>query len=97
MEYTLKVTVSPTSQETTYVARVFVSGHDDERHVGTEQIWETKLLALDPADEADSRMWSLMLLREILLRLEPDAWDGNISGKAKPMSSLFEHQGHFIN
>lgn len=96
MEYTLKITVSPTIHEDTYAARIFISADDDTNHVDTEQIWETSLLALTPGETADPRMWALMLIREIRDRLEPDAWNGHIGGKAITMLDLFKPQGHYL-
>lgn len=90
MEYDLSVTVRPTVHEDSYAVRIFVTGHEDHRNVGTEQIWECSLLALDPGETADPRMWALMLLRETVMRLEPDAWGQYIGPKAKTMLSLFE-------
>jgi hypothetical protein len=67
-----------------------VTGHEDNRNVGTEQIWECSLLALNPGETADPRMWALMLLRETVMRLEPYAWENHVGPRAKTMLSLFE-------
>lgn len=90
MEYDLSITIRPTVHEDSYAARIFITGHEDNRNVGCEQIWECSLLALNPGETADPRMWALHLMREVVMRLEPDAWSGHIGSKAKTMLNLFE-------
>lgn len=97
MEYTLKVTIVPAPQDNRFAARVFIAADVDQAHVGTEQVWEAKLNALDPSPTADPRMWALMLLRELVMRLDADAWESHIGGQAKTMLSLFGHQEHYSN
>lgn len=97
MEYTIKVTISPTVHEATFAARLFVSGDDGERHVDTEQVWETSLLAMDPDDEADALIWVMSLLNEMVGKLATDVIIGHLAGKGKPMSQLFMHKGLFLS
>lgn len=97
MEFTIKVTISPTIHEATFSARLFVSGDDGEKHVGTEQVWETSLLAMDPDDEADALIWAMTLLNEMVQKLGTDAIVGHLAAKGKPMSQLFLHQGLYLS
>lgn len=90
MEYDLSVTIRPTVHQDSYAARIFVTGHEDNRNVGCVQIWECSLLALDPGETTDPRMWALMLVRDVMTRLEPDAWAGHVGPKAITMLGLFE-------
>lgn len=96
MEYTLKVTVSPTIHKETVAARIFIAIDEDDRHVETVQVWEASLYALDPAETADPNLWALAVLREITERLGTDAMTQHITGQAKTMLSLTEPKQPFL-
>lgn len=96
MEWTVKVTIAPTVHESSYAARLFISGDDGERHIDTEQIWETSIEAIHPDASADARIFAMSLLNEMVNKLGPDAILGNLAGANKRMDDLFAPRQLFL-
>lgn len=96
MEYTLKLTVTPTVHEDSFSARLFIAIDEDDKHVDTVQIWEASILAIFPVETADPNMWALIMLNDIRDRLETETWRAHVEGTAKTMLSLTEPKQHYL-
>jgi hypothetical protein len=91
MQYTLKLTCSPVGLPGNYVARAFITGHEDDVAVGTEQFWESKITLLDPYEHTNPALWALHALSQASSSLTDSAIAQNQGGQAKLMLDLFEH------
>lgn len=89
MEYSLKLTVSPTGHQCTYEARVFISARDDENPTSTEQIWEHKILVVDPIRSTDPKKWAWDVLQETTTKLTKHVFDTIPLGVEKTMEDFF--------
>lgn len=88
MEYTLRVTISPTINEDQYAARVFIARDDDVRHIDTHQVYECNISIIDPHENTGQLVWAMAALNLLTEKLGPDAILNDLAGSRKSMEDL---------
>ena len=90
MEYTLKITMSPTVHEHTLAARVFITASDGNSGSQTAQIWECSVDSISVNDKMDPVVWSAHLLNQVSIMLTGAAFGTYVQGQENTMEELFE-------
>lgn len=92
MEYTLKLTVSPTDDSGVMMARVFINAKPDDEGSETVEIWKHPLRLDQPRPFEDPLNWASHVIGKTWEKCFV-AWAVVLdTGTGKPMSELFEQQ-----
>ena len=92
MEYTLKLTVSPTDESGIMMARVFINAKPDDEGSETVEIWHQPLRIDQPLSHQDPLNWAASVLGKTWEKCFV-AWAVILDqGTGKPLLDLFEQQ-----
>lgn len=92
MEYSLRLTVSPTDESGVMMARVFINAKPDDEGSETVEIWHQPLILDQPITSQDPLHWASHVIGKAWEKCFI-AWAVLLDqGTAKPMSYLFEQQ-----
>lgn len=90
MEYTLRMSISPTVHEDSLAVRVFINASDGKGYSKTAQVWECSLAAVPAYGDTDPVQFAANLVTSAAVRLASASMHTIMQGQEKSMDELFE-------
>lgn len=92
MEYTVKMTISPSDYPSIMVARVFIAVHNDDGQSYTAQIWQCTIPAEQPIESSDPMSFAAAVVAAAGFKLGSAYMETIPQGQVNSLGELFGRQ-----